>query len=136
MKQSNIKINFAARTLILSKKFADAASKVGSAEYYELQNVRNDYPTFEIAVRQIKKNDGKETYQGLTYAYIEMYIKSHPKAAERKKEYDEMRLISQCHSNRFPAIKKWFLATYPEVKNYGILLVDNSNEKEDAPIAA
>lgn len=27
-------------------------------------------------------------------------------------------LISKCHSNtqRYPAIRKWFLATYPEVK--------------------
>ena len=56
MKQSPIKINFAAKTITLSKKFADAASKVGTEEYRQLQNVREDYPSFEIAVKQIKKN--------------------------------------------------------------------------------
>ena len=134
MKQSPIKINFSAKTITLSKKFADAASKVGTEEYRQLQHVREDYPSFEIAVKQIKKNSNKESYQGLNYAFIEMYIQTKPNAEEQMAKYREMRLISECHSIRFPAIKQWFLATYPEIKEYGKFT--NTIEKEEAPIAA
>lgn len=134
MKQSPIKINFPAKCITLSKKFADAASKVGTEEYRQLQNVREDYPSFEIAVKQIKKNSNKESYQGLNYAFIEMYIQTKPNAEEQMAKYREMRLISECHSVRFPAIKQWFLASYPEIKEYGKFA--NTTEKEDASIAA
>ena len=134
MKQSPIKINFAAKTITLSKKFADAASKVGTEEYRQLQNVREDYPSFEIAVKQIKKNSNKESYQGLNYAFIEMYIQTKPDAEAQMAKYKEMRLISECHSVRFPAIKQWFLTSYPEIKEYGKF--SDSIEKEDADKAA
>ena len=37
-------------------------------------------------------------------------------------EFDEMILISQCHGRhlRYPTIKKWFLAKYPEVAQFGV----------------
>ena len=38
------------------------------------------------------------------------------------REFDEMILISQCHGRhlRYPTIKKWFLAKYPEVAQFGV----------------
>lgn len=37
-------------------------------------------------------------------------------------EFDELVLISQCHGRRlrYPTIKKWFLAKYPEVAQFGV----------------
>lgn len=39
--------------------------------------------------------------------------------------YNEMRLIAECHSksHRYPAIKRWFLAKYPEIVEFGILQI-------------
>ena len=36
-------------------------------------------------------------------------------------KYEELRLIAQCHSKarRYPAIKSWFLETYPEIVKFG-----------------
>jgi hypothetical protein len=41
--------------------------------------------------------------------------------AEAMAEFNELVLISKCHSKalRYPAIKKWFLAKYPEVAEFG-----------------
>ena len=134
MKQSPIKINFADESIVLSKKFADAASKVGTPEYSKLKKVREDYPDYSVTVKQIKKNSNKESYQGLNYAFIEMYIQTKPNAEAQMAKYREMRLISECHSVRFPAIKQWFLASYPEIKEYGKFT--NYIEMEDAANAA
>ena len=46
---------------------------------------------------------------------MERYILLHDKADERKKEFDELRLIAECHSKRYPVIKQWFLQQYPEM---------------------
>ena len=37
-------------------------------------------------------------------------------------EFDELLMISRCHAQslRYPTIKKWFLAKYPEVAEFGI----------------
>ena len=38
-------------------------------------------------------------------------------------EFDEMLLISQCHSKgrRYPVIKNWFLENYPEIRAFGMV---------------
>lgn len=64
-------------------------------------------------------------YKGLTYSYMRSYISTHePKETleEVLREFDEMILISQCHGRqlRYPTIKKWFLAKYPEVAQFGV----------------
>ena len=58
------------------------------------------------------------------YEYMEDYILTHGTAEEVKKnlaKYEELLLISECHSRarRYPAIKSWFLETYPEIVKFG-----------------
>ncbi len=113
-------INIETNEIILSKAFRKKSSVYNSPEYQELQNCRRDNPTFKVIIRSIKKAEGKETYKGLTYAYIENYIKTHENAEKRMAEYKELRLISECHTVRYPKIKNWFLETYSEVAQYGL----------------
>lgn len=135
MKQANIKIDFAGRKIVIAKKFSENASRVNTAEYHELQKVRNDYPDFVVTVRSIRKNENKESYLGLNYAFMEKYIMMQPEAEKRMKEYQDKRLISECHSIRFPAIKQWFLKTYPEIKNYGSFTEIDEVQKEETEAA-
>ena len=51
---------------------------------------------------------------------MENYIATHANAARIMEEYKELRLQAECHSIRYPNIKKWFLAMYPEVAQFGI----------------
>lgn len=118
------KINHADRTIVMDRAFAKNAQIVGSKEYELLQACRKDYPEYTVVRRKIKRNSTKECYHGLTYGYMEEYIVSHENAAERRKEYDELRLLAECHSIRYPTIKKWFLITYPEVAKYGMKNLD------------
>ena len=118
-------IDFANSRIMMDRTFAEKCRDTRSIEYEHLQRVRQDYPQFTVLRREIKKNTSKETYAGLTYEYMERYIVTHEEADTRAAvlaEYNELRLISECHkrSRRYPTIKKWFLAKYPQIAEFGI----------------
>ena len=70
-------INFEKNQIVMTRLFAKKCTDTSSEEYAHLQSVRRDYPTFTVVTRQIKKNDGKKVYKGLTYAYMRDYIILH-----------------------------------------------------------
>ena len=89
-----VKIDYANRQIIMDRTFSRLSKIVGSEEYNLLQRARQDYEGFHVVTRTIRRNDKKECYRGLTYDYMERYILLHEKADERKKEFDELRLIA------------------------------------------
>lgn len=133
---NTLKINRNNNTIVMDRAFAKASEIVGSAEYNMLQTARRDYPTFTVVQRTIKRNPNKECYKGLTYEYMEKYIISH--CAEKLTEYKELRIISECHSVRYPKIKEWFLEEFPEVAKYGVKIENtlSISEVEALPNAA
>ena len=118
--KNDLRIDFTKNEIVMSRQFEKCASIAGSEEYRRLQLVRQDYPTFSVVRRSIKKAPTKVTYAGLTYAYMEAYIAGHDQDGTIKKDYDELRLIGACHKVSYPTIKKWFLETYPEIVEFGI----------------
>ena len=121
------KVNIKNSTIVMDRSFYKNAFTYGTPEYNQLQIVRADYPGFTPIQRKIKTNSNKQKYDGLTYFYMEHYISIHENAEENRKQYDELRLIAQCHSKgkRYPTIKKWFLDTYPEVREFGSFDIDS-----------
>ena len=118
----------------MNKIFAKMAENPFTEEYAFLQKLRGDYPAYTVTVREIKKNTTQEHYAGLTYGYMKAYIKSHGSEKERAEHlaiFEEMELISKCHSKgkRYPAIKSWFLETYPEVAKFGCM--EAPEQKQD-----
>ena len=125
--RSPIKIDHSNRKIILmDKKFAEHSNWVDTQEYVFLQIARADYPDYEIVERKIKKCEKPiERYKGLTYAYMERYIALHNNALENMKVYQEMKLISECHSIKYPVIKAWFLEQYPEIEEFGMPVLED-----------
>ena len=120
-----LKVDHKKKMLIMDKSFANNSSIFGSRESQMLEEARRAYPTYSVARRQIKKNSNQEHYNGLTYEYMRWYIETHEegeKLTATIKEFDELLLISKCHSKgkRYPTIKKWFLDNYHEVKTFGM----------------
>lgn len=129
-----LKINFEERTIVMTRKFAAAASDPFTDEFQKLQEVRSAYPNFIVKRHTIKKNPNKECYRGLTYDYMRAYIRTHePKANVESAlaELEDMIYISKCHSNgfRYPTIKKWFLEKYSEVAEFGTELRESEERK-------
>lgn len=139
--KSKVKVLHNESAIEMNKIFAKMIENPQSDEYALLQKIRQDYPVYKVRVRQIKKNSTKETYKGLTYKYMRDYIITHPKGIKKNdegkdvnvllEEFDELILISQCQakSRRYPVIKKWFLAQYPEIAQFG-MAADAAAEEE------
>ena len=119
MKQAKnpVKVNFDARKIMVSRSFAMRAASPNSKEYRMLTDIQTAYPNYIIEVRTIKKADN-EHYKGLTYSYMEHYIRTHDNAESRMKEYEEMRLRAKCHSMKYGSVKSWFLSAYPQIDDF------------------
>lgn len=107
----------------MDRTFEKLAQNARSDEYALLQSVRRDYPNYRVTTRHIKKNTATEHYKGLKYDFMRSYILwtlSKGDTRATLEEFDEMIFFSKCHSKRYSKIKKWFLDTYPEVKEYGM----------------
>ena len=123
-----IRVDFAKKRIVMDRAFAKNCANPASDEYTQLQRVRQDYPTFTVSPRTCKSNPEKESYKGLTYEYMDHYILTHESkdtVLEVLDEYNELRLIAECHSRsrRYPVIKRWFLAKYPEIMEFGMLKI-------------
>lgn len=98
-----------------SKKYALAASKYGSDEYIEVQNVRRDYPNYKVVTKANKRND---PLKGITYKKMEEYIKANDAGSENEKYFKEITDKKSLQSKCYGKVKSWFVTTYfPEYVN-------------------
>ncbi len=118
--------NLMTKKIEMSKKEAKAAGKIGTPEFEELKNYMALYPGYEIQVKAPAKR--KVEFRGLTYEYMMTYIKKHgDEDGEIMAEFRE--LIALDKKNKVEGaehleaagyldVKKWFLAKFPEIKQY------------------
>lgn len=110
--------NFTKQIIEMSTTEAKAAGKFGSPEFNELQGLRAAYPNFQIVVKAPKK---AKNQLKIDYNFMEVYIKGHDNAEENMNKLDILRGKKAdegvyVETVNFMDIKKWFLATYPEIK--------------------
>lgn len=120
---TNIRINETKRTIEVTKAFAKEASKYGTDQYKDLQAVRRDYPNFKVVTN--KTANKSKGFKGLTLEYMENYIKGHDTDNEIMLEFNilcgkdqEGNKVEFAESASYGEIKKWFLNTYPQIKEY------------------
>ena len=116
-------INEKKMTIEVTKAFAKRASKFNTKEYKDLQTVRRDYPNFEVVVRTTKAN--KSAIKGLTFEYMETYIKAHDDENNSiMKDFLDLRGLSEeakeamADSASYGEIKAWFFEQYPQIKKF------------------
>lgn len=120
---NNISINSKKNTIEITKAFEKAASRFGSDEYNMLRQARNDNPYFRVVI--IKRKTSAVSFKGLTYEYMEKYIKAHDDEARSiMAEYEDLRATSEsamdaiADSLSYGEMKAWFLSKYPEIKRF------------------
>ena len=111
--------NITKHSIEMSTKEAKAAGKFGSPEFNELQGLRAAYPNFKIDVKAPKK---AKNQLKIDYKFIENYITTHENAEANMNNLDILRGKKAdegvyVETVNFMEIKKWFLATYPEIKD-------------------
>ena len=113
-----LKVDDRNRQLIMDRTFDRNRRIVGSNEYNLLQRAKKENPQYSVILRHIKTNPEKKIYKHLTYAYMREYIIRHTHSIERLAEFEEMRLRSKCRAIKYPKVKEWFLAAYPEIDDF------------------
>ncbi len=132
-----MKVNFVEGKIEMTPAFAEAAGKIGSAEYKQLIEVQKNFPTYEIKIVLPKKVSNK--FKGLNLAYMEKFIRAHDDAGKTNlKEFAKLRGMKvevsedgksynlvEDTSKAIKAVasmgemKQWFLETYHEdFENY------------------
>lgn len=113
------------RTIELTKKEMAAASRFGTQAYKDLQTARRDNPGFVVTTISHKVKTQRETYKGLTYAYMEKYIKTHDDEAQSiMAEYKMYRGMSDDPATELPdsytynEMKIWFLGKFEEIAKF------------------
>ena len=139
--KSKMKVFIVEKKIEINTVFERECQNPRSDEYEMLQRVRQDYPDFQVQVRKIKSNPNKETYPGLTYEYMRDYItltSAPEEEIEALAEFEHLLLVARCQSKsrRYPIVKQWFLAKYPEVKEFGLAVVVAAAEKRRAATLA
>ena len=133
--KSIVKVKHAEQLIEMNTTFAKMIENPRSDEYALLQKLKMENPEFKVSRRKIKSNPNKDSYKGLTYEWMRNHIATHEPEATREAmlhEFDEKIYISECHSKRlrYPTIKKWFLAQYPDVAKFGTDAADQKESKE------
>jgi hypothetical protein len=76
--------------IVMDREFAKKASTYGTQEYIILRQAKQDYPSYTVVRKVIKKNPKKESFNGLTYEYMEAYMKRYNVSAEIQNKYEEL----------------------------------------------
>ena len=108
-------VDFINSKIILTKKFYKAASILNSPEYKTILQLRAENPGFEIAIKEIKKKEGKKAYRNLTYANMREYIITREgEKSETVAEFDRVMALSKIQAGPYAYVKTWFLKKYGE----------------------
>ena len=117
-KNTQYEIDFINSKIILTKKFAKAASILNTPEYTALIQIRRENPDFTIELREIKKKEGKKSYRNLTYANMREYVITREgEKSETVAEFDRVMALSKIQAGPYAYVKTWFLKKYGEEFN-------------------
>lgn len=112
-----VRINHNERTIVITKKYAKEASAYNTTAYKELNKIKSDNPNYQVIVREVSKKSSVSSR--LTLRTMENYIKMHDTDGKIMEEFKRKRYEKageNLEKTTFFQIKKWFFATYPELK--------------------
>ena len=99
-------------TITITEAYYKKACIFGSAEYYELRQIRAENQGFAIEFKSIDK----KTYKHLTFERMVEYIKTQPNSEKQLIVFEAVKRVAEKKGSKYPLTKKWFLKNYPEYK--------------------
>ena len=114
--KNGYKINFASKTITVTKAFMEEAETYNSDAYNTLMILKVDLPDMRIVAPKINRKGRKR--DNLTYANMITFIKCQNNAAILLKEFEKVKELARGQGgNAYQNVKKWFLATFPNYKD-------------------
>ena len=118
-------INFASKTIEMTKAESKAAGKFGTDAYKDLIAALQQFPNYKIQVATRAATKKSCDYKGLTYDYMKKYIQAHDDEQKNiMAEFEMLRGESNeaknalAESCSYQEIKEWFLNKFPAIKQF------------------
>jgi hypothetical protein len=120
IKRTTLKIDHAKEVITITKAYANRANVIGSEEYKELKQIRQDYPAYKIELRTAEIKKPKETHKGLTIEFMKTHIE---KRAEVKliddldvalAELEMVKKFNEGTRTYYTRMREWFLSKYED----------------------
>jgi len=123
MKNTQYKIDFISNTIIVTKKFVEAASRMGTSEYKTMLKLQKMNMSIEIKAAPTRR---KVQRSHLTYVKMQNYIACVANCDSYMADFETIRKASMGQSNPYQYVRSWFEQTFP---NYAILPELDENRK-------
>ena len=111
----NIKIDYIANTITVTKVFLDAAAIPYSEECIMLHSLKNDFPNMRIVTRNITHRKIENQYKGLTYKYMRKFISIMDE--ENLSTFNKVQLyyegLYEDSATVYCNVREWFIKNYP-----------------------
>ena len=107
------KMNFATKTLTITKAFAEEALIADSEAGKIIANCHALCPNLRIAYRTHKPSKKSNPAKGMTYDRMERYISAFADGAEALAEFEKVKEISLSQSNSYKYVYDWFVNRFP-----------------------
>ena len=110
---SNYKMNFATKTLTITKAFAAMAMKPNTEEANVLAHMKSLFPDLKIAYKTHYCSK-PHPYKGLTYNKMEKYIRLRKNRNELLIAFSTVKELGRTQPNPHSYVCKWFLEQFPD----------------------
>jgi hypothetical protein len=133
-----MKINYTNKTIEMTKAEAKAASIIASEEYKALLEIRQQNPHYEVFVIERPRrtaNRSSDSLKGLTFYYMESYIKANGNSEQLEKLNQYRHHIKdglEVKTSNYGKVKKWFLEQFPEIKEYRAQILNSLSETKQS----
>jgi len=119
-KSASYSIDFVNNTVTITKKFAAAASQIGTAEFNTMMQLR------KLNLTVVTKAPARKKSSQLTYKKMQKYISCLEEADRYQEEFEVICEESKAQPAPYHYVAGWFDRTFP---NYGKLPERNTNLK-------
>lgn len=115
------RIDFATKTLTITKAFADAATNPNSDEYSLLTQFQKDFQGLRIVQRTHKSPKKANQFKNLTYERMERFMNALPESEEKTKVLESYQFLrygaGSLQTNTYTTVRKWFEVQFPEYRS-------------------
>ena len=110
---ANYKMNFATKTLTISREFSNKAIACpNSKEYQIMEQCRSLCPDLKIAYFT-RRSSSSKPYGGMTYTKMENYIKLYENADELLERFSVVKEVAKIQKSKFGFVYNWFITQFP-----------------------
>lgn len=127
-KNTGYKLDFATKTLTITKDFNDKAQDPASTEFGILMNLQNSIPglavirkTHATPTKYTSKSTGEKfncnQFKNLTYKNMETFINGLSNSKEYMDEYDFLKAYAaEIQTSAYTLVRRWFVAQFPDFR--------------------